>query len=76
MSETTRHGENIANEIQSEDAYGYFNLLTYADIWHIIDNIHSHYCDDNYYPEPKYEITRLLEKWMRDLEDIDEDLPL
>jgi len=76
MSETTEHGENIANEIQSHDAYGQFNLLTYADIWNILDNIHSHYCDEGHYPETDYKITGMLGKWMRQLEDIDEDLPV
>lgn len=40
---TTEHGENIAGEIQSEDAYGAFDQLTAADVWLILDNLHSHF---------------------------------
>lgn len=42
MYTPTEHGNNIANEIQSEDAYGYFNVLNPADVWLILDNLHTH----------------------------------
>ncbi len=57
----TDHGDNIANEIQGEDAYGYSGKLTIADIWNIVDNLHMHFLDtgrDN----------RFLERWMNELQ--------
>ena len=68
MSEKTRHGENIAGQIQSEDAYGEDGNLTLADVWCIIDELHSHFLDTD-------RDTSMFEKWMSELEDIDEDLP-
>jgi hypothetical protein len=69
MSETTEHGEHIAMQIQDEDAYGGSGTLTLADVWNIIDNLHTHFMDTG-------RDTSLFEKWMRELEDIDEDLPI
>ena len=69
MSNPTQHGENIASQIQDEDAYGYAGNLTLADIWLIIDNLHTHFLTNN-------EITKMLSNWMRELENIDSDLPL
>ena len=69
MSATTEHGENIANQIQEADAYGKTGKLTLADIWEILDNIHTHFMDTN-------RDTEFLSKWMRELEDMDKDLPL
>ena len=68
MSETTEHGQNIANQIPDEDAYGYYAELTLADVWNIIDNIHTHFMDTG-------RDTGLFEKWMRDLEELDEGCP-
>jgi hypothetical protein len=45
-NERTLHGDNIANEIQGEDAYGVSNTLTPADLWNILDNIQSHLLDN------------------------------
>lgn len=77
MSELTQHGENIANEIQEHDAYGYFNVLTLADVWLIVDNLHTHFLDN--LPEggtdEKTSILMMLSRWMRELEDMDGDLP-
>jgi hypothetical protein len=70
MSITTRHGENIADQIQTEDAYGYApGIMTLADVWLIIDNLHTHFMDTQ-------QDTTIFSKWMRELEDIDDDLPL
>lgn len=70
MSEPTRHGENIANQIQTEDAYGEGpGKMTLADVWLIVDNLHTHFMDTG-------QDTKLFEKWMCELEAIDEDLPL
>jgi hypothetical protein len=71
MSKPTRHGENIANDIQTEDAYGAFNPLTLADIWLIVDNLHTHMLDNG----GNDETMRLLEGWMRQLEAMDSELP-
>jgi len=68
MSKTTEHGENIANEIQSEDAYGCEGKLTLADVWLIIDNLHTHFMDTG-------RDTSIFSKWMNELEEIDTDLP-
>ena len=73
MSETTQHGENIADEIQTDDAYGNFDNLTDADVWNILDNIHTHILDTRGIQDPTL---RILEDAMHDLEMIDEDLPL
>jgi len=69
MSELTRHGQNIAYQIQGEDAYGYSGRLTLADVWEIIDNLHSHFIDTD-------RDTDMFERWMVELERIDGDLPL
>ncbi len=68
MSKPTEHGNNIADQIQDEDAYGIRGELTIADIWVILDNLHSHFLDTK-------RDTKLFEKWMRELEDLDDDLP-
>lgn len=67
FDETTRHGENIASQIQSEDAYGRFNVLNLADVWNIVDNLHTHFLDHKGEDAP---ILRVLEGWMRQLEDM------
>lgn len=57
----TPHGDNIANKIQGADAFGDFDNLTIADIWNILDNLHTHFLDtkrDN----------KFLSKWMDELE--------
>lgn len=69
MSQTTRHGDNIVNQIQSEDAYGQYNMLTLADVWNIVDNLHTHFLDTG-------RSTAIFEKWMKQLEKMDKDLPL
>lgn len=69
MSKPTEHGENIADQIQSEDAFGRSGRLTLADVWLILDNLHSHFMDTK-------KNTKFLEKWMRELEAIDNDLPI
>lgn len=72
MSDRTEHGENIANQIQTEDAYGDFDTLTVADVWNIIDNIQTHLVDQ----DPKSPLIEMASRWMKELESIDEDLPL
>lgn len=41
----TEHGDNIADQIQTADAFGAFNVLTEADVWNILDNLHTHFLD-------------------------------
>lgn len=43
-NEQTEHGKNIAGQIES-DAYGRSDNLTIADIYFILDAIHSHFMD-------------------------------
>ncbi|KKM26284.1 hypothetical protein LCGC14_1586370 [marine sediment metagenome] len=71
MSELTEHGDNIAGQIQDYDAYGARNNLTLADVWEFIDKLHSHFLDT----DRVYELS-MFERWMRELEKIDSDLPL
>jgi len=71
VSEPTRHGENIAEQIQGEDAYGYQGELTLADVWLIMDNIHSSFCDSD-----NHVVLSMLSAWMDELETLDGDLPL
>ena len=73
MSELTRHGENIANDIQGADAYGGSGPLTDADVWLIVDNIHRALMDSR---EPNDPIFKILENAMRALEAHDADLPV
>jgi hypothetical protein len=79
MSETTPHGENIANEILGEDAYGSSDDLTVADVWNILDNLQTSFMEQyerkNIKPSTDDMVHR-IGVWMRQLEDIDEDLPL
>jgi hypothetical protein len=75
MSQPTQHGENIANDIQTEDTYGDFNPLTLADVWSIVDNLHTHFMDNPTDENPDV-VLRMFEGWMRQLEKIDDDLPL
>lgn len=73
MSETTRHGENVANEIQGVDAYGDDDNLTDADVWNILDQIESHMLSTR---EPGDPIFDVLKNAMDALIEIDDDLPL
>lgn len=50
MIEQTDHGRGIAEQIQ-EDCYGYSNTLNAADVWHILDNIHTHLLDASEDPD-------------------------
>ena len=80
MSRTTEHGENIANQIQGEDAYGVRGDLTLADVWNIVDNLHSHFAFEEDGKEREHsdydmKILQMFEKWMRELEGMDDDLP-
>jgi hypothetical protein len=72
MSQATGHGENIACQIQTEDAYGEFDELSNADVWLILDTLHSHMVETRTGPDP---IFNILEQAMRELEEIDEELP-
>ncbi len=58
MTERTYKGSNIADQIQGEDAYGYDEELTIADLYNILDQFHSHVMnrDEN--------LTRVLAKWL------------
>lgn len=69
----TPHGDNIANQIQTEDAYGQFNPLNITDLWAILDNFETHVLD---YPKIEHQaaISKLLSKWKTELEDVDPDV--
>ena len=73
MSQPTSHGDNIVQQIQTEDAYGDFNVLTLADVWNIVDNIHTQIMDQSVKEHLKE--LNMLESWMRQLEDMDNELP-
>ena len=67
--DTTRHGENIADQIQMHDAYGHFNVLTLADVFAIVDNLHTHFLDNG---EPS-KIMRMLDGWMDQIRQMEQD---
>lgn len=73
MSTVTCHGENIANQIQDEDAYGDSDALTDADIWLIIDNMHSALMDTRELNDP---MVLVLGRILNTLAAMDIDLPL
>jgi hypothetical protein len=73
MSATTNHGDNIAEQIQNSDAYGQYDILTVADVWNILDNLHTHFLDTRGANHP---LLGMLSKCMEALEAIDEGLPL
>lgn len=62
--ERTAHGDGIAEQIQGNDAYGNAEPLTLADVWNIVDNLHTHFMDNNH----MHNTLALFEKWMRELE--------
>jgi hypothetical protein len=64
MSKNTIHGDNIAEQINSEDCYGQSGALTYADVWNIVDQLHTHFMDTD-------RDTALFEKWMKEIWEID-----
>lgn len=66
--EPTRHGENIVEQINEPDAYGNYNELNLADVWLIIDQLHTHFMDAG-------KDTKFLSRWLRELEDMDKNLP-
>ena len=47
IQEPTEHGRNIASQIQEEDAYGESDSLNYADVYIILDELHSHFVNLN-----------------------------
>jgi len=65
MSEVTERGRNIAIKIPD----GRYDKLTLADVWYIVDRLHTHFMDTN-------RDTMIFEKWMRVLETLDKDLPV
>ena len=69
MSELTDKGRHIADQINGEDCYGYDGLLTMADVWLIIDNLHTHFLDTD-------RDTDIFGRWMRELEETDPALPV
>ena len=60
-NEVTRHGNNIAGEIGG-DAYGYSGDLTIADVYWILNCIHTNFMDAN-------KDNKFLSVWMEELLD-------
>lgn len=63
-NERTEHGTNIADQCVGEDAYGDDGLLTPADIYYILDMIHTNQIDSKGLPATIH----LLERFRRMLE--------
>lgn len=42
----TDHGDSIADQIIGEDAYGNNEPLNAADLWHILDAMHTNFLDN------------------------------
>jgi len=72
MSRTTYHGDNIADQIQGEDAYGDGGILTYADVWNILDNLYLHFLDTAKSSDP---MLKILADAKNALELLDDELP-
>jgi hypothetical protein len=72
MSRPTRHGEAIANDIQGEDAYGHSGHLTLADVWLILDNIHSDFVEK----DDEEPICSMLSKFMDEIERLDPEMTI
>ena len=66
---TTIHGENIASIIPGEDPFGGSGELNPADIYAIVDAMHSNLC--NYESDDpssaNYTLIALLGEWMESL---------
>lgn len=73
MSKLTRHGENIANQIQDEDAYGDNDDLTLVDLSFIIDNLHSHFLTRQGSSDHNkgYPILGMLGRWLQEVSDLE-----
>lgn len=74
MSQPTEHGDNIAEQIQIEDCYGGTGQLTLADVWNIVDNLHSHFMEYTP-PDGPNVVLDMFSGWMRQLEKMDTELP-
>jgi len=59
----TQHGENIGDQIQGEDAYGYSGILTASDTWCILDSLETHFMNCE-----QIELEALVTGWKRQLE--------
>lgn len=46
LIERTIKGCDVAEEIQGETAYGHSGDLNAADLWNIVDNLHTHFLDN------------------------------
>ncbi len=68
MIERTEHGNNIADQIQDEDAYGIYEQLTLADLWNILDQFQTHIMNTT----QDSQTIIMLSKWMQELEQFDE----
>ena len=70
MIRTTEHGENIAYYcIQGADPYGCKSVLTAADIYLIIDSIHSNVMldidgNDKTLTDEDHKLLNILSNWM------------
>jgi len=62
--ERTQHGDNIADQIQEEDAYGHFDIMNECDIWNILDQFQSHLIEHG----GQTLLVGKLSNWMRELE--------
>jgi hypothetical protein len=61
----TQHGDNIADQIQTEDAYGFYNVMNEADLYNIIDQFQSHILEES---PAKQDLLIMISLWMQELE--------
>lgn len=54
----TQHGDDVAYQIQEASVYGADEPLTVADVWNILDNLHTVFMDVD------LEMEKLLIEWM------------
>lgn len=67
MSLPTQHGHHISEHLWP---YG-DEPLTLADVWLIVDGLHSHFIEH----DGPYDQIRMFEQWLKQLEHMDGDLP-
>jgi hypothetical protein len=60
----TKHGENIADDIQTHDAYGRFDVMNAADLWNILDQFQTHLIDH----DEKNPLIYKISNWLNEIE--------
>lgn len=70
----TEHGDNVANQIPGADVYGYEGLITLADLWHIVDQVHTNWCDKLPNDKEKHKLLKMLTGWMDEVQNLNPEI--